>query len=893
MWRRISTLLGVTSYESRDIYSRWDSMIIDSPIWRKLPGDALKMVADWLAAGYQSYKPGYRLKGFRLVCRDWDARFTPHIMRALSPSWRIQGSELVSRLRSSQDLYQHTSKVTLRYVKNLGPSIVRDLSRLLPQAVDLSMNGINWSQSACAHPSWGRLFAASWSGFSSVSVLTLSYCNFHSRSDILRVLLVMPTLSKVHLDTVEWTHSTEVVPTKRHNQLHSMDAEHTPVWPFLWIWTLPDSQTSSQATCYHGLSHDEARILTRMAEYFSHASSDTLKARLKQSLYVETWVLSVYRTVSSSSRKGSLTTLGYEVHISCDAVSARGYVRWITLRFDTSVYETCQEQDLPKVALLVAELPHLEKFVLEGARGEYAPPQALEPVRDKVHIWSHREAREYADMLKKQGISKTREDQLPVSPKLVSAVTHLATRRLSFEFDETFSSHKNTFLFHSFIHSLHLGSQPVAILLVPRFSLASMCSLADPSALISHTRPQFGEDLDPLIWRNLPGEVVSVVAGWLLTGCQTRRERYDVESLRLVCREWSRQFLPCLRARFTPGWTSARSGSSILSQLAASGCPFRYATTVKLFGLTDLTPAMLRQLSQLLPNIKDLSLGGLSWTIVDDLGERGLGNALAGFKNVTDLRLSYSSFRTPAYILHAIALLPTLKRVYLRWIIWAEDTEQFDDVPSVKHNQVYYIDVCGTAPVWSLLWFWSYPDIESSIHANGSRYPGIVDAEANILILMARCIASSRDVKAYTCAYTDVQRSLYPQTWVLSVINAWGCDVECHILQDDPLSRGQIRWIVFRLHKDPAYVFVEQQLPEVGRLLFQLPRLEKVILEWSMTEWTEERDPQAVPEGLEMVKEKIRNWHEGDARKYAQIAQEGPSNGEQLPISPCYLRAIQ
>ena len=92
---------------------------------------------------------------------------------------------------------------------------------------------------------------------------------------------------------------------------------------------------------------------------------------------------------------------------------------------------------------------------------------------------------------------------------------------------------------------------------------------------------------------------------------------------------------------------------------------------------------------------------------------------------------------------------------------------------------------------------------------------------------------------------------MYRCAGVLSVINAWGCDVECHIAQDDPLSRGQIRWIVFRLRKDPAYVFVEQQIPEVGRLLFQLPRLEKVILEWSMTEWTEERDPQAVPEGLD------------------------------------------
>lgn len=286
MWKRLKKT--VLQDESGEVYEQWEAIQMNSPVWSTLPEDIIKTITDWLVVGYEEYRPSYQLKTFSLVCRDWHQRFAPYVKRSLCPKRRIQGTELISRLREAGSTYCHAGKLSLKYAKNISPSVVRELSLKLPQIVEIDISGIDWNNAQCAHPSWPKTFAGAWIGFSNMSRLALSYCTFHSSADVLRLLAILPALSNVRLEAITWSRTTEATPLRACNRLRSLEAERMDVWPLSRLWMLPHSRSTVFEDLYPGYSHLEARAIAHIMQSLPEDLSHDIRVRLRRSVYPDT-----------------------------------------------------------------------------------------------------------------------------------------------------------------------------------------------------------------------------------------------------------------------------------------------------------------------------------------------------------------------------------------------------------------------------------------------------------------------------------------------------------------------------------------------------------------------------------------------------------------------------
>ena len=287
IWKQLRK--RVLQDESGEVYERWEAIPIDSLLWSTLPEDILKTITDWLVTGYKEYRPGYQLKTFSLVCRDWHRRFAPYLRQSFCPKRRIQCVALISRLRDMDSVYCHAHKVTLRYVKNATPNIVRELSRLLPQVAELNLSGVDWNKSCCAHPSWSKIFAGAWVGFRNTTELVLSFCTFHSCADLIHVLAILPALSKVHLEAITWTCTTSAAPSRVYNRLRALNSERMEIWPLSRLWMLPQPHLLDQNLSYPGYSRHDAQVLAQIMQPLSEAIyRDLLRTRLRPSIYPRT-----------------------------------------------------------------------------------------------------------------------------------------------------------------------------------------------------------------------------------------------------------------------------------------------------------------------------------------------------------------------------------------------------------------------------------------------------------------------------------------------------------------------------------------------------------------------------------------------------------------------------
>ncbi|KAJ3557103.1 hypothetical protein NM688_g1651 [Phlebia brevispora] len=381
-----------------------DRQRLDPLLWRDIPGEILQVIFEWIVHGCQTNLWSYSAGRMSLVCRDWHDRLLAFRCRSLYLR-DINGFELLSRLRSqsSSNPFRYTTLLRVTTITNLTPIIISQLPKILPNVDRLGIAYIDWSGSSCSHPSWGKLFAGAWTGFKSISALWLAECNFCCSSDVLRLLAALPLLSRVELESVDWTHPSEAIPNQTSSRLEHVSLSRVRRWSLMPVWMLRHSCTSTEVVPYPGFTQMEARTLMQIAHCMPDMQVGSME--LTQSIYPHIWVISV-------KPESSYTIL--DIYVAPNTAGTGGCICWIVLRFVDDLSNIFNKSDISKVGQLLLRLPHLDNIVLEHLVGDdYALPKEWDIIRDKVHIRSWEESRAGAAAAKQLGVPE--QDRLPIS----------------------------------------------------------------------------------------------------------------------------------------------------------------------------------------------------------------------------------------------------------------------------------------------------------------------------------------------------------------------------------------------------------------------------------------------------------------------------------------------
>ncbi|KAJ3556828.1 hypothetical protein NM688_g1805 [Phlebia brevispora] len=372
----------------------------DSPLWHKLPGEVLEDVVRWLVVGYHNGIEGYG-KAPSLVCRDWRRAFLPSLGRVLRPTQGVQSEALVSRLAISSALYQRTETMMLDAVPNMRPNTMRRLTFLLPAVTCLYIWNMDWRTAQSSHPSWGRIFAGSWSAFTHVTELSLFRCRFLRLSDLFRLIATPPSLSHVYLHGAQWKDDLNSYPQRRHNPLWCIRISHTlESWQLMRFWAARSAKSAAGSAAYPGITSSEAHILTQIARCLQvYPRLMTVK---RCPFFHATWVIGIHN---------------FETFIARSDAEPQGSIRWIVFHFETHLSEVLWASKLATLRQLILQLPHLEQLVLIPVDDSgFTLPKELEDIADKIHVWSRNAAQACARDARRKGFYDGHDQQLPISP---------------------------------------------------------------------------------------------------------------------------------------------------------------------------------------------------------------------------------------------------------------------------------------------------------------------------------------------------------------------------------------------------------------------------------------------------------------------------------------------
>ncbi|KAF7797957.1 hypothetical protein EIP86_009164 [Pleurotus ostreatoroseus] len=281
-----------------------------------------------------------------------------------------------------------------------------------------------------------------------------------------------------------------------------------------------------------------------------------------------------------------------------------------------------------------------------------------------------------------------------------------------------------------------------------------------------------------------------------------------------------------------------------------------------------MTPKVIRELTVLLPNLARLTVSEISWDHdrSHPLSGKVFAGAWSGFTHVSHLHIHECTFNDSSDVLRLLAALPALTSVELSQIVCIRTSQA---VPSTIRNQLTCVKL-QTNPTLALsrrplqhgnttlnispyvYHLWALPHSRRSIEGPSSEYPGITQAEGQLLVQIAQYFLlphrNEMNLAKAHCADHCKLFLVFYRFRVLSsshaglltntFVDPYGgryCTLEVTIAPGNtPRTPGHVRWIQFRFQSWSNIQQATQRLrlAGIGSILSRFGRLEKIVLEY-------------------------------------------------------------